>query len=227
MARELKLDCADCRVAKYNRACDSENGAGPGGCPSLTGGETLTEAARRYQEPGVLRLARESSRQEAAGYTNYNGIPRPVKTRIEEICELARRMECRRLGLAFCGGLLNEAKLLARVLMAQGFEVESVVCKVGRVPKEELGLLDHEKIRPGHFESACNPIAQAQLLNHAGTELNIMMGLCVGHDALFLKHVEGYTTVLAVKDRVLCHNPMAALYTLDSYSSWLLPDQSP
>jgi uncharacterized metal-binding protein len=100
-----------------------------------------------------------------------------------------------------------------------------VICKVGCVPKEELGLLDHEKIRPGHFESACNPIAQAQLLNRAGTELNIMMGLCVGHDALFLKHIEGYATVLAVKDRLLGHNPMAALYTIDSYSRWLLnPD---
>ena len=43
------------------------------------------------------------------------------------------------------------------------------------------------------------------------------MGLCVGHDTLFIKHVKSPTTVLAVKDRVLGHNPLAALYLSDSY----------
>ena len=63
----------------------------------------------------------------------------------------------------------------------------------------------------------CNPIAQARLLNDAKTDFNIMLGLCIGHDSLFLKHVEGLTTVFAVKDRVTGHNPMVALYTSESY----------
>jgi uncharacterized metal-binding protein len=63
----------------------------------------------------------------------------------------------------------------------------------------------------------CNPILQAQVLNSEQTELNILLGLCVGHDSLFLKYAEAPCTVLAVKDRVTGHNPLAALYTLDSY----------
>ena len=47
-----------------------------------------------------------------------------------------------------------------------------------------------------------NPIAQAELLNEAGTELNIIVGLCVGHDALFIRHCKAHVTVLAAKDHV-------------------------
>jgi uncharacterized metal-binding protein len=113
--------------------------------------------------------------------------------------------------------------VLDEILTARGFEVASVVCKVGSVPKEDLGLLDGEKIRPGGFEAMCNPIAQAELLNRAGTELNLLLGLCVGHDALFIRHASAYTTVVAVKDRVLGHNPLAALYTSRSYYRHLRP----
>jgi len=85
------------------------------------------------------------------------------------------------------------------------------------VPKESIGLLDSEKIRPGGHESMCNPISQAHLLNAAGTELNVLLGLCVGHDALFLRHASAPCTVLAVKDRVTGHNPLAAVYAVGSY----------
>ncbi len=227
MTRELTLDCARCRVSKYQRACDSEDGPGPGGCPTLNGGEVLVSARREYDDQHVLHFARQASRQEAAGYRDCSGLPRPVKSRLEEICDFARRMEYRRLGLAFCGGLVAEAEQLVTILTAQGFEVVSVICKVAAVAKEELGLGEHEKIHPGRFEAMCNPIAQAELLNQAETDLNIMMGLCVGHDALFLKHVQGYTTVFAVKDRLLGHNPMAAVYTSGSYNRWMLAAAEP
>jgi uncharacterized metal-binding protein len=39
----------------------------------------------------------------------------------------------------------------------------------------------------------------------------------VAHDSLFFKHAEAPTTVLAVKDRVTGHNPLAAIYLSDSY----------
>jgi uncharacterized metal-binding protein len=63
----------------------------------------------------------------------------------------------------------------------------------------------------------CNPVFQAKLLNHEKTELNILLGLCVGHDSIFFKYAEAPTTVLAVKDRVTGHNPLAAIYLSDSY----------
>jgi uncharacterized metal-binding protein len=59
-------------------------------------------------------------------------------------------------------------------------------------------------------------------LNEEKTELNILLGLCVGHDSLFFKYAEAYTTVLVAKDRVLGHNPIAALYTAGSYYSRLM-----
>ena len=63
----------------------------------------------------------------------------------------------------------------------------------------------------------CNPIAQAFVLNDEQTEFNIVMGLCVGHDSLFLKYSNAPCTVLAAKDRLPGHNPLAAIYTIDSY----------
>jgi uncharacterized metal-binding protein len=99
--------------------------------------------------------------------------------------------------------------------------VASVCCKVGSIPKEEIGLTDEEKIHPGQFEALCSPIGQAQLLNAAGTGLNVLVGLCVGHDSLFFRHSEAPVTVLVAKDRVTGHNPAAVLYTSHSYYSRL------
>jgi uncharacterized metal-binding protein len=113
--------------------------------------------------------------------------------------------------------LSHEARLLKDVLEANYFQVFSVCCKVGSIPKEEIGLAEAEKIRPGEFEALCSPVAQARLLNHAETGLNIVVGLCVGHDSLFFRHSEAPVTVLVAKDRVTGHNPVAALYTSHSY----------
>ena len=63
----------------------------------------------------------------------------------------------------------------------------------------------------------CNPILQAKMLNQAKTDLNVVVGLCVGHDSLFYKYSEAITTTMITKDRVLGHNPAAALYTAETY----------
>ena len=44
-----------------------------------------------------------------------------------------------------------------------------------------------------------------------------MIGLCVGHDTLFMKYAKAPMTVLAVKDRVTGHNPLAAVYLAQGY----------
>ena len=108
-------------------------------------------------------------------------------------------------------------KIVENLLTLNGFAVVSGVCKMGRVPKERIGVRNDQKIRIGGFKPMCNPIAQALLLNQSSTEFNILMGLCVGHDSLFLKYAKAPCTVLAVKDRLLGHNPLAAIYTYDSY----------
>ena len=126
-------------------------------------------------------------------------------------------MGYKRLGLAFCAGLIREAKDVAEILKGRGFDVVSVVCKAGRTPKEFLGITDSEKIFQGTEEAMCNPIYQAKILNNERTDFNVLLGLCVGHDSLFFQYAKAPTTVLAVKDRVTGHNPLAAIYLAGSY----------
>ena len=216
------IECARCQVPRGKRACDSRDGAAPRGCPTRHADEALAAAERVYQDPQVRHFAVTASCQEAAGYSDRTTGARPALTRIEEVCEFAARAGFRRLSVAFCAGLVDEARRLDEVLVARGFDVVSAVCKVGAVAKEALGLADEDKVRPGTFETLCNPILQAELLNRAGAELNILLDLCVGHDALFLGHAVAPCTVLAVKDRVLGHNPLAALFTSGSYYRRLL-----
>jgi uncharacterized metal-binding protein len=183
--------------------------------------ETIESALGKYNNPEIAKFARAASIQEAECYLDREKRPfkvLPIKTRIEETAEFAKRMGYKKLGIAFCGGVMHEASILTTILNNYGFEVVSVMCKVGKVTKEKIGLKPEEQIfKDNKFEVMCNPIAQAEVLNNAFTDFNIMIGLCVGHDSLFLKHVNAYTTVFAVKDRVLGHNPMAALYLSKSY----------
>ena len=55
--------------------------------------------------------------------------------------------------------------------------------------------------------------SRALILNEEKCDFNLMLGLCVGHDSLFLKYIEGPVTVVAVKDRLLGHAPLNALYS--------------
>lgn len=214
------VQCAKCPADPGLRACRIQEGDGPEFCPTIHMEPVIERARQRYHDREIREFARQASIQEAEGYAGRGPGPyvrHPVKPRLQEIWEFAGRMGYKRLGVAFCAGLLKEGRLLVEVLEKHGFEVVSVVCKVGCTPKEEIGITDGEKIRVGQFEAMCSPIAQAEILNEAGTELNILMGLCVGHDSLFFKHSRAPVTVFAAKDRVLGHNPMAALYTLDTY----------
>ncbi len=200
--------CALCGV----RACTAEPGAKqpPQFCVMSAEPEVLHQVEETYSEDERIRdLALASARTEASGYMR--------RTRIEDIMDFAQRIHAHRLGIAHCVGLMNEAKIAMEIFLAGGFDVHTVCCKVGSIAKEQVGLTDREKISPGTFEPICNPVAQAALLAKAGTQLNVVIGLCVGHDSLFFMHSQAPTTVLVAKDRVLAHNPVAALYTAKTY----------
>jgi uncharacterized metal-binding protein len=212
--------CARCPFERTERICQKAEGKAPSFCPTVNRAGMIEEAQAELEKPEILEFARQASIQEGEGYGDrelgFDHV-RPAKPRIVEVIEFAGKMRYRKLGLAFCMGLRKEAQVVEGLLTANGFEVVSGVCKMGRVPKERIGVRDDQKIRIGGFESMCNPIAQAFLLNEAETDFNILMGLCVGHDSLFLKYAEAPCTVLAVKDRLLGNNPLAAIYTIDSY----------
>ncbi len=132
--------------------------------------------------------------------------------RVEETLELAHRIGARRIGIVFCSGFVGEARTLKRVLEAHGFEVHSSCCKTGSVPKEDLGILDSQKVRPGTNEVLCNPLAQAELLNREQVHLVLLLGQCVGHDSATMAHLDAPAVCVVAKDRVLGHNTVAALY---------------
>ena len=212
--------CASCGHKEPKKICVDEDGLSSKGCPTLVYNEVLAEADREYDRPEILEFARQASRQEADCYANRHQRPyvmQPTKTRIVEIYEFAEKMKYRRLGLAFCLGLAREAATVEDILKSRAFEVVSVLCKAGRTSKDRIGIEDEEKIYQDTDEAMCNPIFQAKLLNPEQTELNILLGLCVGHDSIFFKYAEAPTTVLAVKDRVTGHNPLAAIYLSGSY----------
>jgi uncharacterized metal-binding protein len=198
-------------------------GEGAKGCPTLGRKADVRKTQAEYRKKDVAEFARLASIQEGECYAGREKRPyvmHPVKPRMLEICEFAHKMGYKRLGFAFCGGLAKEAAVVDEILRAHGFETVSVVCKAGAVPKEEIGVKDGEKVFIGRHESMCNPVLQATLLNDAATEFNVVLGLCVGHDSLFFKYAKAPTTVLAVKDRVMGHNPLACIYTMGTYSSW-------
>ena len=184
----------------------------------------IDEVRDVYCDPDIKEFARQASLQEGEGYSGRGpGISfvKPCKPRIQEIAEFAKKMNYSKLGLVFCVGLSREAATVESFFFDKGFQVVSVICKAGRIPKSELGVKDHEKIRPGTDESMCNPVLQALALNRAGTEFNIVVGLCVGHDSIFLKYSDAFCTVLVAKDRPTGHNPLAVINTLDSYYRYL------
>lgn len=210
--------CAQCLNKK--RFCRSADGIAPAFCSTKLYPEPLEKAAAEYLQPEIRNFARQASLQEAECYIDRTAVPAykyPVKPRVQEIIEFGRKMGYRRLGVAFCGGLHKEANVFCKILEDHGFEVVSVMCKVGGTDKSAIGISDQERVQVGAPEAMCNPIAQAAILNDARTDFNILLGLCVGHDSLFIRYSEAMVTVFAVKDRVLGHNPLAAVYTYDSY----------
>lgn len=206
-----ELSCIDCAV----KNCQTGDKAYPDFCVTThMNPETLGEALDCYGQAENHKVTLASANVECEHYCQY--------TRVEEIMDFARKIGAKKLGIATCVGLLSESRTLAAIFRKHGFQVYGVCCKVGAVPKVELGI-DEKCNAVG--KTACNPILQAKLLNEAGTDLNVVVGLCVGHDSLFYKYSEALTTTAVTKDRVLGHNPVTALYTAKSYYSRLFQEE--
>lgn len=203
MAKTDNPTCVDCGTQN----CKFKNRTYPEFCLTTHLEDSDMEwALERYEEGRNKEIMIASAEVEYEGYCQW--------TRVQEIMEFARKINARKIGIANCIGLINEARIFTRILRANGFEVYSVICKVAGKPKSSVGI-------PAVCESIgaamCNPILQARLLNNAQTDLNVVIGLCVGHDSLFYKYSDAYVTTLVTKDRVTGNNPAAALYTAQSY----------
>ena len=124
----------------------------------------------------------------------------PGKNRVEEIRNYAKLAGLKRIGIANCVTVQKEANMLKETL-ANDFDVYAIDCKCGKVPASEFLGADAKGI-------SCNPAGQADFLAENNTELNVVMGLCVGHDMVFSAKSKAPTTTLIVKDREHKHNPM-------------------
>jgi uncharacterized metal-binding protein len=215
---DIRVFCTDCKL----RSCiDCDAGKEEGGLPRycLTGKfrEEAEKAAELYQEEENLRIAQGFYR------IDQKGIHGGQATRVEMLLKLFREIGAKRIGVATCYALLNEARTFSKILKANGFECIGVNCKVGTMDKGEIGISAEEDPFPG--ESSCNPIMQALIMNREKTDYNVIIGLCVGHDALFSKYSEAPVSTLVAKDFALAHNTVAVLHMADGYYSELLNEK--
>jgi len=160
----------------------------------------LRNSTKEYTEPESLALYKAAS---MVGQHNGGMTPR-----IKEALLLCQELQLSKIGFGACTAMEWEFGYIKKLFAEAGFKVFAASCQIGRVSAEYRGVPEvNECIR-----SACNPIGQAKVLNSIGTELNFILGLCMGHDILFTKYSEAPVSTLIVKDRVTGNNPAAALY---------------
>lgn len=211
---ETNFSCVDCRV----QGCARGTGEYPAACPTAAlDAQAIEDVSCAYEEDGLaLRI------MEAASAVSTEAFSKRW-SRVEETCEFLKRMGWKRIGIASCSGLADEAATFARILRLRGFEPFGIACKVGAVPKSRF---DAPESCCDFGTISCNPLLQAKLLAEAETEANVMIGLCVGHDMIFNANSHAPVTTLIAKDRALFHNPVGALYgakTSTFYSHLLKP----
>ena len=146
-------------------------------------------------------------------YLQGKGLPKPGqvrRTRLQDLIVFAQRAGFKAIGLGFCNGLFEEVRILSDIL-SQYFVVYSVCCKTSGIDKKTQNT---PYMNPNAaFESACNPVGQGKILSRLGVDLVVQLGICLGHDVTFARLSLPPTTTFAPKDRVLCHNTLAALYS--------------
>lgn len=209
--------CARCKT----KLCKQGTSEGPGlpdFCPMVHFRSLIPEVAAKYSDPDRQSFFVKSALTEKQSYDEHAARVEnrtvPIRPRIAEISAFAKSINARKLGMAFCIGLAEEASRACSILEGHGLEICSVVCCCGAVDKTELGIPKEVKIRdPEKFEASCNPLLQAEILNQNETDFNLIVGLCVGHDMLFTQASKAPVTTLIVKDRFTGHNPVITLYS--------------
>ena len=136
-----------------------------------------------------------------------------ILCRLSELIYFCLEMRYQRIGLAYCTELEEPTEILVRVLR-RFFKVYPVCCKVGgRIVSDTL-----TPPQPAHAHSsapqvACNPTGQVDVLNRLETDINVLVGLCMGADCLLTRLSDAPVTTLFVKDKSLANNPIGAVYS--------------
>lgn len=193
---------SQCTIGIPNKELDN--------CPMRMSPEITKKALDLYKNDDFLKKSTNvASIVEAKGYMHW--------PRLKDTIEYAKGMGFKRLGIASCVALQKEAELTTKILQDYGFEVCSVCCKTGSIKKSMVGIpkeyiMTSKTGYPIGFVT-CNPVAQALLLNKAKTDMNLIVGLCVGHDINFTRLSDAPVTTFIAKDRTNPHNPVAVLFS--------------
>ena len=194
--RPERPSCVDCKTL----GCAHNNGRYPSFCE--TRGMTDEEAAllrHDYEEDAeTYEFMKATAETTARGFADQ-------LCRAAEPLDYARRMGYKKIGVAFCAGVADEARIFAKILRIHNYKVVGYTCKVGALSNAQMGLK----------ESCC--------------DLNVLMGLCVGHDSYFYKLSDAPVTTLMTKDKAMVNNPGAALWASTTSSLWnrmMRPDES-
>jgi len=134
--------------------------------------------------------------------------------RLAELVYFALEMGYTRLGVAFCVELLAPASVLTEVLR-RFFEVVPVCCKVRGILEAGPPTAGRQRSRAAEEQrvAVCDPVGLAAVLNAAHTDLNVLVGLCVGVDGVVSRESRAPTTTIFVKDKSLANNPVGAVYS--------------
>ena len=183
------MSCCDCKVF----AC-VKGGELPAGCTTgLCAPDAREHVLDLYLNTGARPV------MEVATITSGMGIKHKWP-RLREVVFFAHEMGVKRIGIASCSTYYREVPVLANMLREEGFEVIGAMCKMATIRRSDVGMAEDPE-KPDSI--ICNPIMQAEALNNAGVDMNIVVGLCVGHDMLFTKHSEALCTTLVVRDQSL------------------------
>ena len=209
--------CAFCKTSPCREGINAETVL-PANCPIEHFKDLIQPVAAEYKEKEFHSFYLHAALTEKEGYdekaARLEGRIIPLRPRIREVAEFAKKINAQTIGMAFCSGLFDEAARASAILESHGLKIISVVCSCGSLDKTEAGIPQDFKIRnPDNFEAACNPLLQAEILNKMETSFNIIVGLCIGHDMLFTQRSKAPVTTLIVKDRFTGHNPVISLYT--------------
>ena len=126
------------------------------------------------------------------------------KSRLEELIKFAKASGYKKLGIANCLSMQKYTDNLVDILEKDGFKVFARNCKNSGLTYADLFDDDTKGL-------VCDPASQAKYLNDKSTDLNINLGLCLGHGLIFEKYSKVFVTTLIVKDFSTKHHTVENL----------------
>ena len=126
-----------------------------------------------------------------------------MRPRIAEALDFVKEMGFHKIGFAACLAFEHEMKTIREIFVKEELDPIIVGCQIGNSTPGDRGVAELLK----YSNSTCNPIGQAEILNEESTQLNFIVGLCMGHDILFSEYSRASVSTLVVKDRMTGNNP--------------------